>query len=206
MFTVPLDDSHSKYRRSRWHDYMETSFYVVLADQTVGFTSRAISTTAVQFSVGSNRTRCPCRPAAQLKSSYSIQPSPSAAESIVSRVENETELHLTKTLAPGNYAIADEDGTRVAAFSVNVAPEESILTRVPVEQIEDLLGGGSVLPIDFKTNLHDALMQRWSQPVELFPWLMILLLLLLAVENLLANRFYRRNVGPQLRPLHKTKL
>jgi hypothetical protein len=28
--------------------------------------------------------------------------------------------------------------------------------------------------------------------VELFPWLMILLLIALAVENLLANRFYRR--------------
>jgi hypothetical protein len=41
-------------------------------------------------------------------------------------------------------------------------------------------------------SLREALQGHWSQPVELFPWLMILLLLVLAVENLLANRFYRQ--------------
>ena len=40
--------------------------------------------------------------------------------------------------------------------------------------------------------LRDALEGQFRQPVELFPWLMILLLLVLAVENLLANRFYRQ--------------
>ena len=63
---------------------------------------------------------------------------------------------------------------------------------MPVEQIEDVLGPGAVLPLDFKSDLHDSLAQRWNQPVELFPWLMLALLFLLAVENLLANRFYRR--------------
>jgi hypothetical protein len=33
---------------------------------------------------------------------------------------------------------------------------------------------------------------QFKQPVELFPWLMLLLLVALAVENWLANKFYRR--------------
>jgi hypothetical protein len=63
---------------------------------------------------------------------------------------------------------------------------------MPTERIEALFGPESVLPVDHKTNLHDALQSHWSQPIELLPWLMILVLLLLAIENLLANRFYRR--------------
>ena len=47
----------------------------------------------------------------------------------------------------------------------------------------------------------EANVERWKgqfrQPVELFPWLMILVLLVLAVENLLANKFYRRGVQEQ---------
>jgi len=38
---------------------------------------------------------------------------------------------------------------------------------------------------------------NWNEPIELFPWLMIGLLFLLAVENLLANRFYRNEPAGQ---------
>ena len=33
---------------------------------------------------------------------------------------------------------------------------------------------------------------RWAQPVEVAPALLVLLLLILALENLLANKFYKR--------------
>lgn len=193
LYTVPLDDLHSAppQRRARWHDYLETSFYVVLAHQTVGYLAGDLD--EGRFNFQSGQTVPVPLAAGQLKSSYTVQhPSLSAAESIVARPENETELRLTRAVVPGNYTVADEEGQRVGGFSLNVAPEESVLARVPVEQIEDVLGPGSVLPLDFKTDLRDALSQRWSQPVELFPWLMLVLLFLLAVENLLANRFYRR--------------
>jgi len=49
-----------------------------------------------------------------------------------------------------------------------------------------------VINADQKIDLSEALQNHWSQPVELLPTLMILLLLVLAVENLLANKFYRR--------------
>ena len=35
-----------------------------------------------------------------------------------------------------------------------------------------------------------------GEPVDLYPSLMLLLLLVLALENLLANRFYARESGP----------
>ena len=72
-----------------------------------------------------------------------------------------------------------------------MASEESDLTRVPVAEIEALLGKDALVPQDRKKSLIDTL--NWNEPMELFPWLMILLLFLLALENLLANRFYRQD-------------
>ncbi len=111
----------------------------------------------------------------------------------VPRARGENVLRITQAVLPGNYAVFDPDTRqRIASFSLNLPPEETQLDRVPVEQIESLLGSGSVLTVDYKTSLADALHGHWQEPLELFPLLMIVLLIVLAVENLLANKFYRR--------------
>ena len=77
--------------------------------------------------------------------------------------------------------------------SVNLPPGESDLARLSNEQIEALFGAESVLPIGGGKNFRDALEGHWKQPLELFSLLMCLLLLALAMENLLANKFYRQD-------------
>jgi hypothetical protein len=124
---------------------------------------------------------------------YTLQgPGLSAADAVVNRPEKQKELTLAKAVQPGNYALYSPDGKAVAYFSLNLPPAETMLRRVPPEQIEELLGKSSLLPVSQGKTLHEAIKGHWNQPVELFPWLMILLLLLLAVENLFANKFYRR--------------
>ena len=49
-----------------------------------------------------------------------------------------------------------------------------------------------MIPVDRKANIRTVLSNHWNEPVELFPLFLIALLLILAVENLLANKFYRR--------------
>jgi hypothetical protein len=121
----------------------------------------------------------------------------SATEAIVPRPEKQTELTLTQAVTPGNYTLVADDGKWISSFSVNMPPGESELARVAPERIEELLGPGAVLPVGYGTSLREALQGHWKQPLELFPWLMILVLLALAVENLLANRFYRREAPSQ---------
>src|SRR5262249_42648475 len=111
---------------------------------------------------------------------------------VISRGEAQNELRIGQALMPGNYLLVGGNDEWRTGFSMNVPPEESNLTQVPVPEIEKLFGPGSVLPVGHNINFKDALQGHWSQPVELLPWLMILLLLVLAVENLLANKFYRR--------------
>jgi hypothetical protein len=118
--------------------------------------------------------------------------------------QEQRELRVVNATVPGNFSVLDAEpgrpAQRLAAFSLNPRPDEYQLDRVPAEQIEALLGEGSVLPIGRTTTLRDRLQERWAQPVELAPWLLIALLLLLAVESLLANRFYRRPAGEPEEP------
>jgi hypothetical protein len=118
----------------------------------------------------------------------------------VPRAKGENALRIPQAVSPGNYTVFDPTASMekpVAGFSLNIAPEESQLDRVPTEQIEALLGPSSILTIERGDSLTSALQGHWLEPVELFPWLMIFVLLLLAVENLLANKFYRRGTQEQ---------
>jgi hypothetical protein len=95
----------------------------------------------------------------------------------------------------GNYVVSGtnpekQETVALHKFSVNIPGEESDLTRVPSDEIEAALGKDSLVPQDRKTSLRDTL--TWDEPMELFPWLMLAVLFLLAIENLLANKFYRQ--------------
>jgi hypothetical protein len=97
----------------------------------------------------------------------------------------------------GNYTLSGanvdkEDLKTIAQFSINIPGEESDLSRIPVNTIEATLGKNSVIAQDRRTSLLDSIRDHWSEPLDLFPWVMILVLLLLAGENLLSNRFYRK--------------
>jgi hypothetical protein len=101
-------------------------------------------------------------------------------------------LAIAQATVPGNYLIQDGKNQPVAGFSLDVAARESDLERVPVEELERVLGTGIMVRVDQAMSLSDALAATRPPPVELLPLLMIILLLVLSVESLLANRFYRR--------------
>jgi hypothetical protein len=124
------------------------------------------------------------------------------SDATLTRQPEQHELRIVRE-TPGNFSVLALDegrAQRLAAFSMNPRADECQLDRVPAEQIEALLGEGSVLPIGRTTSLRDRLHERWSQPLELAPWLLIALLLFLAVESLLANRFYRHPAGESEEP------
>src|SRR3954451_19734025 len=101
-----------------------------------------------------------------------------------------------KTGAAGSFTLTAEDSKWSDGFSLNVPIEESNLERLPPEAITDLFGPDSVFPADKKLSLNDILRGKFTQPIELFPFLMILLLLVLAIENWMGNKFYRRRTVP----------
>ena len=107
--------------------------------------------------------------------------------------DRQTELQIgpPRTNLPGNFLLSVAGVNWRDGFSLNVPAEESTLEKVPVEAIEDLMGKDSVVPLDKNRDLRDAI-EKGNHPIDLYPWLLIAVLMLLAIEGLAANRFYRR--------------
>jgi hypothetical protein len=196
LFTTALDYSHLHKQQERWNDYLTSWFYLALANETMAYLAGDAEQANYQYLSGQQVT-VPL-PATPHFSTCTLKgPGLSATEAIVPRPEKQAELTLAQPVMPGNYSLVGDDGKWISSFSVNLPPEESQLARIAPERIEELLGPGGVLSVGHGTSLREALQGHWKQPLELFPWLMIVVLLALAVENLLANRFYRRESPSQ---------
>jgi hypothetical protein len=190
LYTTPLDARRFDGGRRQWNDYLQTSFYLVLANKTVGYLTGDAD--AATFNYVSGQAITVGLPPAPRFPTYTLRgPGVSGTDAVIPRANDQSELVLAQAVTPGNFTLVGGDDRRAANFSVNVAAEECQLERVPVEPIEALLGAGAVLPVGYSTDLREALHGQWGQPVELLSWLLILVLVALAVENLLANRFYR---------------
>jgi hypothetical protein len=117
------------------------------------------------------------------------------AEAAVKLTEKQADVTVgpPRTNAPGNFSLTGPNPDWREGFSLNVPADESTLDKVPVEGIEDVTGAGSVVSVGRDVDLKEVFgkTEALRAPVELFPWLLILLLLLLAAEGLVANRFYR---------------
>jgi hypothetical protein len=198
LFTTGFDGRRTKgeSQKAWWNNYLESSFYPVLVNEAVSYLAGDREDPHLNYLAGEAAT-VPLPPASRLPL-YTLQgPGLGAAEASVPRAEDQRQLQIAKAVVPGSYTVLDNEGRVIAGFSVNDRPEECQLTRDPerVQKIEAVLGPGSVLAVGHTASLRDALQSHWRQPVELLPWLMIALLLVLALENLLANKFYRRPAG-----------
>ena len=190
QLTVPPLDNRKFPAERPWHNYWtESSFGLVLVDRVCTFLAGANTAPAMNFLSGNPvqlvLTGSPAAPPLKLTG-----PEPSATEARIAI--DEGQLTVTGADEPGNYQVHDAKNEIVTAFSVAVRPEESDLQRIPVEELETALGKGTVLPAERRTSLRDLLQGRWSAPIELMPWLMLLLLMVMTFEGFLANKFYRR--------------
>jgi hypothetical protein len=194
LFTTAFDARRDQ-RNRFWNNYNEgISFYFVLVNHAVGYL--AGDTDAVNLNYICGQTIIVNLPESSKGTLCTLQGTPgvSTSESNLPRPSDEVKLIIpdAKTGTPGNFWVTDDKGVRIGDYSLNSRSEESLLEPVPVEQIEKILGPGSVVPVGHDRSLREALQGHWNQPLDLLPWLLIAVLLVLAVENLLANRFYRR--------------
>ena len=104
----------------------------------------------------------------------------------------EKTLLIGATETPGNYRVRSggvESGID-RGFSVNLPAEVTNLERLTRDQLQELLGRDIELARQRDQLERVQGLGRVGQ--ELFPYLMPLLAVLLALEQVLANRFYRK--------------
>ncbi|MFO0840983.1 MAG: hypothetical protein U0797_01110 [Gemmataceae bacterium] len=196
LFTTPLDFRYvDADRRVQWNNYWtDSSFGLVLIDRVCRYLGGEVSTPSVNFTCGQAprlTLAAPPEPPLSL-----VGPGLSGAERAVKPPGEDGAVVLPQAAAAGNYQMLDGKGVVRAAFSLDVAAREGDLDRVPVAELEEALGTGSVLQVGRSLSIADALRDARQPPVELLPYLMLLLLAVLTFEGLLANRFYRRVPEP----------
>jgi len=97
------------------------------------------------------------------------------------------------TEQPGAYRLrGQKNGPLVRGFAVNLAGDTSDLTRLSKERLDEVLGASRFHLARGREEINRAVgADRVGS--EFYPLLMTLLAVLLGMEQLLANRFYRRN-------------
>jgi hypothetical protein len=193
LFTTPLDlrliDPGNR-NSGQWTNYWESSFGLVLIDRVCRYLGGEVSIPTMNFRCGDTvQVNVP----APVEPPYTVNgPGLAGAERNLKAPLEGGLLAVPQAQAAGNYLVLDRNGQPAAGFSLNVVAAESDLERVPVEELEAVLGKDSVIAVGRSVSLADALKTRRPPPIELLPYLMILLLIVLALESLLGNRFYRR--------------
>jgi hypothetical protein len=181
QFTTTLDG-----RTPAWNNYDQlSSFYIPLLGMTTKYLTGDSEPVRCNFQSPVEEASVPIRGLVGRKLRLQgVDP--------IAVAETGTRLPIPQAAAPGNYFLQDElDKSKPVAFSVNLTTEEVTPARMAKHEIENVFGADAVVTADRKANLRDLLVGHWNEPVELFPYFMVAILLLLAIENLLANRFYR---------------
>lgn len=189
LFTSPFDARRDP-RDRPFNNYLQSSFFLVMTNEALRYLAGDLEDAVLNFRCGRD-VPVPL-PAAPRYPLYRLTGPGVGSDDAVRPPEKGNDLTVRATGTAGNFTVVGVDGPWSAKFSLNPPAAESQLDRVPVEQVEQLLGPGSVVTLGTAKSLKDLLQTKFNQPVELFAWLMGLLLLALAVENFLANKFYRK--------------
>jgi hypothetical protein len=175
-----------------WTELPTGWLYVALADQIMRHLS-GVTETQLNHLVGAGVT-VELNPE-ELSSLYAVT-DPQGQIQRLTPDNNLAVLSVPPTQSVGNWRVDPVDPDRHAThgFSVNAPVEESSLTTVEESRLRDLLGKDRFAiardPDTLETVVGEARVGR-----ELFPWLMLVVLGLVAMEGYLANRFYRRPAG-----------
>jgi hypothetical protein len=191
MFTTPFD--YRSGETDKWNDYADTAdapFLLVIVNEAMKYLVGDLE--EVNFSFTSGQVVALALPPSARVPEYTLDgPGVTGSDTRLPRLEGDSDLRLRNTDLAGNYSVSGGNPPWKTKFSLNPAVNEFQLDRVPIEEIEKLLGPKSVLPVQPNKKLTEIVTGQSRQPIELFPWLMLLFVASLVVESYLANRFYK---------------
>jgi len=174
---------------ARWNDLTSPNKpvwkWLAFIEQLTGHLARA---TDWRFNVLAGETvTLPMTPGEQ-DQEFLLQ-RPSFAQTRVTQKALATTLSISETREPGHYSVAPPGAPPVSGFSVNAAPEESDLTRVTEEQLEQLLGKGRFQIArsleEIKADVNTSHLGK-----EVFPLILLLTIIAFCGEHFVANWFY----------------
>lgn len=160
--------------------------FLSFVEQMTGYVSR-FSEVPRSFLSGQSAA-IPVPPAATERSLLLKQPNLKQSRHVLPA--QETTVTLPVLSDPGNYQLIDAVSKEpVGGFSVNVPAAESDLTRLTAQDLNDHLGAGRYQIAQSLEELKDDINVA-DLGQEIFPILLVLVVVFFCGEHLVANRFY----------------
>lgn len=191
LFATRYDPQYD--RNESWNDiWQDVTWAVAFPHQLLVYLAGSASDANFNFTTG-DAIPVPIPKSATAATKLQITgPGVTARDAEIDLGEKQVEVRLpsTRTGTAGNFRVIA--GSARDGFSLNPPGRESDLTKIDVPPIEAVCGVNSVVPVEKSVSFRDLIESKFNQPVDLFPWLVILVLFLIALEGVVANRFYRR--------------
>lgn len=197
MWTTPLSRRPLADDRGAWNEFPLFWSFVHLQEQAIPYLARSAAE-RLNYEAGEDVV-LPIDPAQRLDS-YVVQTADGKLVDRLSPAANAPSLVIMGLPTLGTYTVtgaaagAVKSTAQIRRFSVNAPVSETVLTPLKPAELDGILGKDRYALADDTDSLKRAVAQvRVGR--ELFPFLMMLILLLITAENFLANRFYREPVS-----------
>jgi hypothetical protein len=130
----------------------------------------------------------------QIGDSFSLDPS-GQTEAVNAVDANGNEIQFTndnfviQAATPG-FITTEIDGES-SRFAINILPEESNFARTPVENLYDSIINPDTNPVRSREVQTAQLIEELERPQRIWWWILSLVMVLIIVEAIIANRTYR---------------
>jgi hypothetical protein len=193
LWTTPLSRRPEPNSPEAWNEFpIKNWAYLGLMDQSVHYLA-GTTEESLNFEAGKD-VILPIDPTRRFKN-YTVQGPDRKNSDPTTPTANTDSLEIVaQDRGQWNVIASGEDGkTETLGFSVNAPADETRYVPLEKPDLEKLFGGKEneafALAVDAKSvrtaeNIHNV-------GVELFPWVMMIIMVIVTVESVLANRFYR---------------
>ena len=199
LWTTPLSRRVDSSSPDAWNEFPTAlgnswSFWYLM-NQTVSYLS-GTAAEGLDFEAGSDVV-LPIDPGRRLKN-YIVQ-DPEKKSERLSPPSGAESLLISSPQQLGNWSVkaSGTDGSAdLAGFSVNPPIQETQFVPLETDDLNRLFKGKDRYALADDPSKLDKVVKGIRVGRELFPWIMMLILIIVTLEGLLANRFYRETGQP----------
>jgi hypothetical protein len=197
LWTTPLARRVRRTEREAWNDLPNPIYYVfpIVMNLTVPYLA-GTSSEQLNWEAGEN-VLLSLGPGARFQGFLLTGPDEKTTESLTPSANSEF-LEIVAPQVLGQYKVMAKDAENhqtQLGFSLNPPRDESKYIPLEPRELDTIFGkDGYRLAEDAKTLKDMADTARYGY--EIFPWLMILILIVVTLENVLANTFYKESPRP----------
>ena len=198
LWTTPLSRRTRQTERGAWNEFpLATNgwSFLGLMNLTIPYLA-GTSTDQLNFEAGDN-VLLALGPNPSFQSFLVTGPDAKNTESLKPSATNDY-LEILSPELLGQWTVTAKDAENrqtQLGFSLNAPRTESLLASLETQELDTIFGkGGYALAEDVKELQKVVGEVRFG--TELFPWLMMLILIVVTLENLLANTFYKESPRP----------